>query len=72
MKIDETWTISDMAGMVETRLIEAINLMDAILIEIEPQNDDAEQTVDDIATLCEIMEKAYNRAKSALNELEEE
>ena len=64
----ENLEVTDMASMAEDRIIDVINLLDGILNNTEIQTKEA---VDNMSDLCDIIERAYNRAKSSLNELQQ-
>ena len=67
----ENLEVTDMASMAEDRIIDVINLLDGILNNTEIQTKEAVDTVDNMSDLCDIIERAYNRAKSSLNELQQ-
>ena len=64
--------IPTMAKAAERRIIDTINLLDAILYEAKPQNREAESDVDSIGVLCDTIVRAYDKAKSSLNEMQQE
>ena len=68
----DRFSIPALAHMAEGRIIDTINLLDAILNEVEPQNMEADDNLDDIFNLCDSITDAYNKAKSALNELQQQ
>jgi len=63
--------IPTMAKAAERRIIDTINLLDAILYKAEPQNREAESDVDSIDALCDTIVRAYDKAKSSLNEMQQ-
>jgi len=64
--------IPAMASMAENCIIDAINLLDAILWECRyPQNKKAADNKAAMCDLCHRIDKAYERAKSSLNELQQ-
>ena len=63
--------IPTMAKAAERRIIDTINLLDGILLEAKPQNREAESDVDSIDVLCDTIVRAYDKAKSSLNEMQQ-
>ena len=64
-------SIPQMARIAERRIVDTIQLLDAILNEGDPLNMDAEENIYAISDLCDKITEAYDRAKSALNELQQ-
>ena len=62
-----SFKIPERARTAERTIVRSIQLLDDILNEAEIVTDD----IDGIATLCEGITKAYDKAKSALNELQQ-
>jgi len=61
-----TKTVPEMAGMVERRINDILILLEQIDSQSKPQNPDISALFD----LSYIISKAYDRAKSSLNELQ--
>ena len=65
-----TKTLSDMAGMVERRITDILVLLEQIVFEANPQNQEAESDIAILNNLNYKIAQAYNIAKSSLNELQ--
>ena len=64
--------ISEMTDLAERRIINIINILDAILLAgREPQNEEAANNIAGICYLCDTITGAYERVKSVLNELQQ-
>ena len=63
-------TVSEMAGMVERRIIDVLILLEQIMFQGEPQTSDAKDDFGNISDFALLIERAYGRAKSSLNELQ--
>ena len=68
LKYIDSLDIPERATKAEGCIIDTINLLDGILNEAEIVTDD----IDGISDLCGKITKAYNEAKGALNELQQE
>ena len=65
-----TQTLSEMAGMVERRITDILVLLEQIVFEADPQNQEAEEDICDLCDFNDTIASAYDKAKSALNELQ--
>jgi len=66
----EAKTLSDMAGMVERRVTDVLILLEQIVFQAKPQNQEAEENICDLCYFNDTIASAYDRVKSALNELQ--
>ena len=71
LKHIDSLTIPELATKAEHKIEVIINLLDAILNKAEPQNSDAADDIVRIDMLCEGITEEYDKAKSALNELQQ-
>jgi len=64
--------ISDLMSAVETHIIDALDKLDDLLylIDRDPQTEEAKHDVAELYDFYDTVEKAYNRAKSVMNEIE--
>ena len=66
----EAKTPPDMAGMVERRITDVLILLEQIIFQAKPQNQEAEESICDLCDFYDTIASAYDRVKSALNELQ--
>jgi len=61
--------ISKLMEKVENNIIDAIDGIHEILALAEPQDPDSRQDIAELDYFLETLEKAYNRAKSSINNI---
>ena len=69
MNIAETG-IPELAKTLERKIIMILLLSEEILHRADPQTENAESALSDLADFVTITEKAYDRLKSSLNEMQ--
>jgi len=66
----EAKTLSDMAGMVERRVTDILIILEQIVFEADPKNEEVESDIFALSELQSQISSAYDRAKRSLNELQ--
>ena len=66
----KTKTVPEMAGMVERRITDVLILLEQITFQGESQTSDADDDFGNISDFALLIERAYGRVKSSLNELQ--
>ena len=63
-------TLPVMAGMVERRITDILVLLEQIIYLANPQTSEAQDIIGDICNFEFVVQRAYDRVKSTLNELQ--
>jgi hypothetical protein len=69
VKLIEDKDISELAEMIDRRIDDIFLLSEILLHKAEPQNEEAEEHLSNLADFVTILENTYTRVKSSLNEM---
>ena len=63
-------SLPEMAGMVERRITDILIILEQIVFEADPKNEEVESDIFALSELQSQISSAYDRAKPSLNELQ--